>query len=352
LNRDEHYVRLVAGQDGRVYFTWRRGLAVLDPQHYPSPGVLRSTPIEPAALILSRALVGGPGMRVEGLACGQNGRVYGVMASAASWTHEQGEPGWLFWYDAQRPKDGIQHAVLSPDHLSQSLPMAATILELAPGRLLGGTGNGDLFSYDVATGQLRDFGPPISGTWRITGLALGHDGRVYGTIASQRGPVATLFAFDPRSETVVDTGLGQFSEFYSLDALTVAPDGRVFASASNRLLAYDPASGQSQLAATITVRRPGSTRRCYSISALATGLDGRIYGACDAALFTYDPGSGAVTELELPPPQRPGVLDDIVSLAFAPDGRACTAATTASTWTASCSHSTRLRNASNHSHSG
>jgi hypothetical protein len=137
-----------------------------------------------------------------------------------------------------------------------------------------------LFTWDTATGSKTGEYTPVPGARSINELTLGPDGNIWGMADG------TLFVFDPKTDTVVDT-VSVFSGGTSpLDgALVWHPNGHLYGVDGGRLFVVDP------LSMTATVLRESGLRR------LALADSGVMYtlltpsgadNATDLASYTPD----------------------------------------------------------------
>src|SRR3972149_209543 len=135
----------------------------------------------------------------------------------------------------------------------------------------------------TTSGRFTDFGQVLGGG-DIGGLAIGADGKIYGTT----GWPATnhLFLFDPSNASIVDKGVPPVGTQDSLLGITIGPDGKVYGGAGCEhayLWVYDPANGSF---ANLGVANAG--KQC--LYALVTGTNGKIYVGTEDNSTTYEPG--------------------------------------------------------------
>jgi len=147
--------------------------------------------------------------------------------------YASGEDGFLYRF--MNESQGLEKLPLQLPAVPGREPWtrADTFLTGPSGLIYGGTSDGYLFRFDPEKMTISNFGKPLL-QYRITGLAWGPNGRIYGV------------GGDP-------------------DDLA-------------RMFSYDPATGAYQILGFVDVnRRPYYTWQAYVIGAMATGLDGTIY---------------------------------------------------------------------------
>lgn len=285
LPTDVYSIRDVfVAPDDRIYGLSGNYLSIVQSGQYTTTGTLKSENIQPATVALTEKSVGGTSASVRDLACGLDGKLYGVKSDPLM-------RKWLFSYDPRSPESGVVQAALDVSAEQEGSFLSGTsLIALDDGRLVGGTNSGHLFVYDPATDETWDVGRPADESVSIPALATGRDGLVYGGTLSYDHR-ATLFAFDPASGAITNIDL-PVPQATLIEAVTVGEDGRVYAGVDSTLVVYDPATQQATSLGYIDQTEPHCT-----IGALVTGPDGRIYGGCAARLFTYDPSDGSLSDL-------------------------------------------------------
>ncbi len=300
--------RFMSAPNNALYTTYVDHLAVIDSGQYSTTGQIHSQIIRPAALSLTDTIVGGNIASVAALACGQNGKVYGVKSDPAT-------SKWLFEYDPQQPETPVRQ--ITPNTLTgdKGKFLAGTVLvPLSDGRLVGGTNNGHLFVYTPTTDETWDVGQPAQDTQQIASLAVNRAGTIYGGTLSYEHRAA-LFSFDPVSGTIglidlpiVDPTL--------IGAVTVGPEDRVYAGVDRILVAYDPRTQQTTIVKVFDYDQGLTEPATCTIRTLIAGPDGQIYGGCGSHLFAYDPAHNSVHDLG-----TTQELGSIASLTLNSDGR-------------------------------
>jgi hypothetical protein len=167
-----------------------------------------------------------------------------------------------------------------------------------------------------ASGGFTDFGQ-VFGSGYVGGLAIGTDGKIYGTT----GWTATnhLFVFDPSNSSIIDKGIPPIGQNWT-QGITLGPDGKIYGGAGCQnayLWVYDPATGSFANKGQAT---PGE--QC--LGSLVTGNNGRIYGGTSdnsatglpGYLFEYDPATDTFSG-RWAMPDRHGAS----SLTVGPDGK-------------------------------
>ena len=170
-----YYDRLMAAPNGDLYTTWGDYLALINSGQYTTTGYVNSQAISPVVLPLTNTIVGGYNASVAALACGQNGKVYGVKSDPAT-------SKWLFEYDPQQPGTAARQIApnVSPEDKGRFLAGTA-LMPLNDGRLVGGTNNGHLFVYTPTTDETWDVDQVAEGKQQIASLAVDGVGMVYGS---------------------------------------------------------------------------------------------------------------------------------------------------------------------------
>ena len=85
------------------------------------------------------------------------------------------------------------------------------------GTVVLGTSKGTLIRINSSTGEILHCGPAVAGEQRVTALACGHDGAVWGGTS----PSGKLFRMDPFSFAIISLGVGVAGES-SITTMTTA----------------------------------------------------------------------------------------------------------------------------------
>ncbi len=280
-------------------------LLVYEPDTFIAEGTLTSVPIQPHALLVTHTVAAAG---VPLLAWGNDGALYGVRSS----------PPGIVRYDPQRLE--------STAIISYPLPgicagcTLQTITADPSGRLIAGVGkyfggfndeDAGLLIYDPGDNTLATAAIPISGTYLVKALASAPGGVVYGVADSnkhhyQKEEYAHLFQYNLNSGASVDLGTPFTNTNWTIQALAVAADGKVYGgggpgltvdtyyygwgeSPGSRIFVYDPATGAFSY--------PGADHVSLSrVRTLLAGPDGKVYVGMeigeDAGFYIYDPATG------------------------------------------------------------
>ena len=284
----------------RLYATYFPTVAVFETGQYTTTGSARSEVIHPATLTFSDTIVGGYNASVAALACGQNGKVYGVKSDPAT-------SKWLFEYDPQQLAATARQ--IAPDVSTEDKGrfLAGTaLMALHDGRLVGGTNNGHLFVYSPTTDETRDVGQVAEGKQQIASLAVDGAGIVYGGTLSYDHRAA-FFSFDPATSVAKTVAL-PIVDPTMIGAVTVGPAERVYVGVDRNLVIYDPHTQQSTVAKGFEYDEGLFNKRAVcTIRALIAGPDDQIYGGCGSHFFAYDTAHDTLRDL--------GVTEDRGSIA-------------------------------------
>jgi hypothetical protein len=269
---------LHTGPDDQIYLRYAdQWLATFRPGHYVPRGVVRSPSISPTAIVLTQTQVGDTNASVRALMCDRNNQVYGVLLNAS---HDN----WLFKYDPRVPAKVDHFTPQVAAENERNFLGGTEIIALKDGRIAGGTNSGHVYIFDPVSNQTLDLGRPTTETLHVTALVQGHDELIYGSTSSYDR--AGLFMVDPVIGKITNITL-PVTRSYLIEALAVAPDGRIYAGVDTSLFVYDPATRQATLAAPETC----------PMKALAALPGGHIYIGCGNRLLAYDPDSHILAEV-------------------------------------------------------
>jgi alpha-tubulin suppressor-like RCC1 family protein len=290
------FLRVVAGQDGLVYFAgsdlWSYDPTTGGAQSYGRiPGATRYT-----------ALTAAPGRGVFA-ASSPGGHIVALGATAAP---------------AQCPKlppAPTPGATVTP-RPGYSVQDLGTVPSPQPnGRsieFISDAGDGNLYlgatSWDARGSQLFHYAP-LSGTCRVV-----VDARTADYLATAVGPSGEVYLgwvepmhihrYDPRTQVLADLGkLPQSAAFIS--ALSLSPQGRLYAgTAAGHLVEFDPLTPIASARTVFQYQRVPGDSHSNRINAVAAGNDGRIFAgtveapnlALSGSLLMHDPATGATAD--------------------------------------------------------
>lgn len=216
------------------------------------------------------------------LVVGADGLIYGGSGS-----------GQIFSYN---PATQViaEKGVLSPAYGIRSLTRAAN------GMIYGGAQGGYLFSYNPSNNQITNFGNLVSPEYYVYSLVVGPDGKLYGGTGYSGG---RLFIYDPQTGTYTDKGRAVWGgdDVY---ALIVGSNGLIYGG-SSQLFAYNPANHPYYTSGTATsvdiMPSLNILGQWYgNVRTQARGLDGKIYFAGGTCLYVYNPADSLITSLGNP----------------------------------------------------
>lgn len=106
-----------------------------------------------------------------------------------------------------------------------------------------------------------------------------------------------LIVFDPETRTVVKTIDPAGDEREGISGLMVDPEGIVWGVAEEALFAYDPATGESTVKATVGGRYSAGTTYWAYGTVNRSDADGRIYVTAGYRFSVFDPATGQATRI-------------------------------------------------------
>ncbi|MBN2002885.1 MAG: hypothetical protein JXA21_05980 [Anaerolineae bacterium] len=277
-------------------------LWVYEPDMYVLEGALTSIPIQPNALLVTHTIFSG----IPALTWGGDGALYGA----------GGYPPTIMRYDPQHLK--VTNIISLPLSDVCSNCETQTITADPTGRVIAGIGispgyrgsSAMLMIYDPRQNSTITVTVPVSGANVMKTLVSAPDGSLYGSYGQSSGYSNGmwedhLFKYDSALGAAIDLGMPFTNTFWSIQALTVAPDGKVYGgggpilsadsfyyqevlSPGSRLFVYDPA--------TQTFSYPGPDKVSGNrIRTLLAGPDGKIYIGMEIGeekgFHIYDPAT-------------------------------------------------------------
>ena len=197
-----------------------------------------------------------------------------------------------------------------------------TVLGPAPGLdfppcegLLFGASDGQLKTYDIATGQATLIGP-LGSVGVGNGLAFSEDGRLF--LANND----TDSLYEVNRTTGAATLIGGVGFDLTGSGMDFAPDGTLYLieSTTDSLYTVDTQTGDLTLVGSLGVD--------MQVSDLAITADGTFFASAlisrDRSLMTINPDTGATTIIgPLEVPSEPTALVRTFSLGWGPDSRVC-----------------------------
>ncbi|MBN2002890.1 MAG: hypothetical protein JXA21_06005 [Anaerolineae bacterium] len=279
-------------------------LLVYEPDTFIEEGTLTSVPIQPHALLVTHTVAAAG---VPLLAWGNDEALYGI----------KGGPVAIVRYDPQS-LEATASITLPLSNNFDFYRQRPVIAGLSGKVIAGGSANflspikhAELVIYDPGQNTLVTATVPISGAYLVKTLAGAPDGTVYGAVDSTKGHMggigkyAHLFQYNLNSGALVDLGTPFTNTNWTIQALVVAADGKVYggggpdlvvntfyyskaSSPGSRIFVYDPA--------TQTYSYPGSDRISISRArALLAGRDGKVYVGMEigreSGFYIYDPAT-------------------------------------------------------------
>ncbi|MDQ0614477.1 WD40 repeat protein [Microbacterium sp. W4I4] len=169
-----------------------------------------------------------------------------------------------------------------------------------------GQTQGALAIWDGASGEHVILTSEIGEDENIISVAYNPvDGLVYlgSTVDGGLGSVPSghtagkLIVFDPETRSVVKTLDPAGEEREGISGLMVDPDGVVWGVAEDVLFAYDPATGESTVKATVGGRYSAGTTYWAYGTVNRSSADGRIYVTAGYRFSVFDPATGQATRI-------------------------------------------------------
>ncbi len=302
------------------------------PDAFISRGVLTSTLIQPHALMVTHTVFSG----LPALAWGNDGALYGVSTRSLGiirYDPQTLESTTFISLPLASPCLHCESQVIAADSVGRvvagiggasgtrdpfamlmiydpeqntvvttTIPVSETnvmrTLVGAPDGSLYGIWKNRLFRYDPSLGVVIDLGMPFTNTqWIVQALTVAPNGKVYGgggsgtVVLGNRYyhglncPGSRLFVCDPTMQTFSYPGPDEVS-INRISALMAGPDGKVYigmeVGKERGFHVYDPATGQ-------WMYWEIGGESSADVIALTWGTDGLVYGSTAMYVFTYDP---------------------------------------------------------------
>jgi hypothetical protein len=154
--------------------------------------------------------------------------------------YASGEDGFLFKFDKE--KQVLTRLPMQLPGIPGREPWSRvdTFLTAPSGLIFGGTSDGYLFRFDPDACKVDNLGKPLL-QYRITGLALGSSGKIYG-VGGDKDDLARMFSYDPQNGTYEILGFIDVNrrpyyawQAYVIGAMVAGPDGTMYIGENERI---------------------------------------------------------------------------------------------------------------------
>jgi len=154
--------------------------------------------------------------------------------------YASGEDGFLYKFDKE--KQVLTRLPMQLPGIPGREPWSRvdTFLTTPSGLIFGGTSDGYLFRFDPDARKVDNLGKPLL-QYRITGLALGSNGKIYG-VGGDKDDLARMFSYDPQNGTYEILGFIDVNrrpyyawEAYVIGAMVAGPDGTMYIGENERI---------------------------------------------------------------------------------------------------------------------
>ncbi len=152
-----------------------------------------------------------------------------------------GDYGALFHYDPQSGRIVHHPELRLPSELGREFKTIIDAMVLSPkGLIYGGTSDGFIFRFDPETKKISNLGKPMW-QYRIRGLAISHDGDIYG-VGGESGSTVRLFVYRTGEGTYENLGLLDVNRTpyyawlaFEADSMVTGQDGTIFIGETGRI---------------------------------------------------------------------------------------------------------------------
>ena len=167
----------------------------------------------------------------EQLAIDRRGAVWGSYAVGRAWSYTRGPTEFRLWrYHPEEGRRRFFEFGLPALHAGRSYVKADGMCTGPDGAVYVGTAEGTLCRIDPDSFQVELLGKPAPGR-RLAGMAVGPDGRLYGSCGRDGG--ANLFRYDPTGRALINLGpifdpdCGQ--QAWQIHDMAITADGTIYA---------------------------------------------------------------------------------------------------------------------------